>query len=335
MMMILTIFPDVANLIEGFFDNQVTRNAANQYVTFTRDLALFMAPLFYSISFVWSYAKETFKNSGNKPVFFEREKLLRGLIIWGLITLYIPIFGSVELVANKIVDATHSESYREWRVQQGEALKGSQFAEGESDGNSQTTESESEGGGEGDAGMFDLVGALKGALNSLFYSTLEIFAFVIKIVIVLISIILGKVFYILGPFVLLFSILPNNEDKLRKWFNTWLLLLFNPLTCNLLSGFLASLALANTDAALFDGGTADPTGISDLIMGVVIIVMYVLTFWVTSFIVGIADAGKVVSTAVSGAGMVASGGASAAASAAGGSGAAAVPDMKKVSDSAK
>lgn len=334
----MTLLGNAVDFMEGVFNNEAAKRATLDYVRFVQDVCLFIFPLFYSISFVWSYAKATFLNFAEKPKFFDRGELLRGLVIWGLIGLYIPIFGSVDYVAHALVKASIPDNFIEFRENQADIIKNKQAAEGDEDGNVQTEDTPKDS-SEG-PGMLASIGnsiaaALTGALNAFMYAQLEVMGYIVMMIVMLISGVLSKVFFILGPFALLFSILPNNTDKMRKWFNTYLLLLFNPLTCNMLTGFLASLSNANMDS-MMSGELGDPTRISDMLIALVVIVCYVLTFWMTSFIIGSADAGKVLSTATqmagqAGAAMKALGAMTGATKGAGGG----IEPMKKATEDAK
>ena len=306
------------DIVGALFDMPLINAAADDAAAFTSSIALVIAPFFYAVDFVWNFGYHTVDNAGKaQPKFFDKKPLVGGLLIWFLMLLYVPIFGSVRDLVEVINKSTSPSNYVEWKVKHSQLISPVEGKTKEVDDTDKREEDEK--GKENSSSLIDAVGAIQYLTVSskeffenigvvLMQSTFSILGFVVSIVIDGLTIIMSRVFYIIGPLALLFSMLTMFRDKMSKWFGMWLLLLFNPMTTNLLSALIMSMTVASmTDAV--DGSYTYTTGLGVIIFNLIIILCYILSFWVTGFFVGSPDAGKVLSTAGAIASDVASGGA--------------------------
>ena len=135
----------------------------------------------------------------------------------------------------------------------------------------------------------------------LLYRAFAILGYIASILAGGISYLLSKIFYVIGPLAITFSILPVFKDKLDKWFSVWLGVTMNLLTLNLLTTILVSVTMESIEAmgTSVVSGTAIPTGnLSMIFFNAIIFILYALSFWITGYMVGNSDAGKVLSTGV-------------------------------------
>ena len=325
------------DLVKSIFSSDIIVNSVDELTTYTVIVATALLPIFYSITWVWSYAKHSVLGIGEKPKFFEKSDLIRPAILWLLIGTYPYAFGAIEGLAFEIIEKTEPDNYVSWKANQGAlALAIMNNNESAENGANEDTQQSSSSGFP--QVMWDILGAINSLGGSWISGIFAFLGFIVSTVVAGLSYLISKVFYVIGPLAIAFSILPPFKDKLEKWFGTWLAVTLNMLTLNLITLLLISMTLAPLESIGVSLASGDSASLGDgntfavAIFNVIMIVMYVLSFWVTSYIVGSADAGKVLSTAVGAASSLmaysAMKGAGAAAGAAGGgSAASAVPNV--------
>ena len=125
-----------------------------------------------------------------------------------------------------------------------------------------------------------------------------------------------KVLFCVGPLAFAFSILPPFKNNVTAWFATVLNTGFVFTTMNILDAvFYETLYFSDNVIKNSDPGLQGIT--VNLAMNITMIVLYLMSFWLTSKYIGKGDAGRVLSkgvgiaTALVGGAMIAGGGASA------------------------
>jgi hypothetical protein len=139
----------------------------------------------------------------------------------------------------------------------------------------------------------------------------------IKYIVGIIATYMLKIFIVLGPLALAFSILPMFKGKLEEWFGTVLTLGFVFVTYNILDMiFYAHMSGIVNDPAIIAGGTAHNNPTVTFAFDLAYLIAYIMVFWITSKYVGKGDAGRFMTKAVGlatiGAMLLMSGGAAAA-----------------------
>lgn len=119
---------------------------------------------------------------------------------------------------------------------------------------------------------------------------------VVKFIVIYLTQFLIFIFFIMGPYALLFSMLPTFENKLEQWFKTYFTMCFIPVTLNLVDFVFNSLV----EHYIFRDGYANIVGAQFGMIGygLVMIIVYTLPFWITGKIVGSESAGKFLSQTV-------------------------------------
>lgn len=305
---------DIARLL---FDLESLTAGADDATLITVAIAAMLAPVIYTWEFTFNIGKNIIENAGERPKFFDRTRLISGLLVWGLILFYIPVFSFFEYMVSLLVDMTAPEAYFDWKEAHAELISevpGETTDLGDSDLREDGEEQEDD-----SSSLIDMMGGLinvrmaiqegfQSMAMTMTQSLFSLLGFLASIIVDGLSLVIGKVFYVIGPLALAFSISSAFKDKLNKWFGTWLLLLFNPLTTNVLNTILISLTYSQFSEAI-DLDFTFKTGVGVVLFNLIIIICYILTFWITGFYVGSPEAGKILSTAGAMATDVASGGA--------------------------
>ena len=144
---------------------------------------------------------------------------------------------------------------------------------------------------EAKAGVY---GVFQSLLNASFSGLLKILTKMIRGVSIAVSLLLAKLFYVLMPLCLMFSIFPGYEKGFERCFDNYIACHVNLIVLNLLDAIMTSMALLNLKDT-----TGDQT-CSNMIVNTVITALYCLSFWVTSRMIGKSEgSGKILSTVVS------------------------------------
>jgi hypothetical protein len=262
-------------------------------------LGAILAPTFYLMNVVWNFSVTTLKNFGTRPTsMFDRMELIRASILWFILTVgYIPIFGTIVKLGDTlgrysvpkssvVADGKGmlSENYNNQLSKESDASK---------DAKGQQQQSGQESNASEPVTFWDL---LRGGWNTLVLSisgaAWGLASVVVRSIVLMFAIILAKIFYVIGPVVIAFSILPVFKEKFSQWSGVFLNCLCVPFTMNLLDTIIFSvIGKAWTGEAY-----ASPYSIT--IFGVCMTVCYALAFWITSFYCGSSGASKIMSTAV-------------------------------------
>jgi hypothetical protein len=249
-----------------------------------------LIPIFFAFSIIYDMAKRAIGTvDGQKPNYFSKMEFLRlGSLMLMAGPLYIAFFWPLSIITTKIAKVT------EVRYEQVMSSKEDVFKEFEGLDTTQPTAPEEE------LPWYDqlLEKAKQGVnigVNALFMATttpiIAMILAVISTVIKLFAIVMGKIFFVIGPLAIAFSMLPVFKDKMSSWFGVYLNCLFVPLTLNVLDYIYYS------NIAEAFKGTEMINPVVHTCFNIVMIVCYCLAFWITSFYVGSPSAGKVLSTA--------------------------------------
>lgn len=327
-------------VINSFFDTGLLDEGVNDAVFKAILVGSILAPLFFLGSVVWNFATTTLKNVGERPHLFNRMELIRACVIWFILSFgYVPIFGTFARVGEALGRYSISDSKL---VKDGKKVVTEQYTNELKKEAEQSTEetqnepktSEQKLTPDESISTWDIV---KGGINTVVLAVSGavwgLLSVVIRSVVLMFAIIMAKLFYVIGPVVLAFSILPIFKDKVGQWLGVYLNCLCIPFTMNLLDTIVFSVV----GKAYTGESIADPVVIS--IFGICMTICYALSFWVTSFYCGSSGAAKVLSTAVGVAAQAVSAGmgsiAAAGAAKAGGSGGNIIEDTAGTTNKAK
>jgi len=314
-------------VINSFFDTGLLDEGVNDAVLKAILVGSILAPLFFLGSVVWNFATTTLKNVGERPHLFNRMELIRACVIWFILSFgYVPIFGTFARVGEALGRYSVSDSPV---VKNGKQAVKNQFTnELKKEAEQPTDETQNDPKTsdqklttEESISAWDIV---KGGINTIVLAVSGaawgLLSVIIRSVVLMFAIIMAKLFYVIGPVVLAFSILPIFKDKVGQWLGVYLNCLCIPFTMNLLDTIVFSVV----GKAYTGDSIANPMVISTF--GICMTVCYALSFWVTSFYCGSSGASKVMSSAITwgtqmaslGASMLANGAATAASGASGG-----------------
>lgn len=240
-----------------------------------RNVALALLPMFFILTQAWNFIKTSVNNfSEGRAGVFKLSEIIRVGVLWLLVLLFIPIFSWIADFIGIISSYTRLDTIA---TAAGQAEYQKYIASLIGDV-------------EVDKSFWSKA---KTVVNTSFSQIFNALTFaivaVIRLVVESIALMLGKVFFVIGPLVIAFSILPMFKEKLEKWFNVYMTLLLVPITLNILDSLVWLVMNSATIGLSTNAG-------ADLIFGLVIIAVYILSFWITSFIAGTAEAGKVLST---------------------------------------
>jgi hypothetical protein len=286
-------------VILKLFNAGLIDEGVNDAIKITIAIGAILAPLFFIGNVVWNFAVTTLKNAGTRPTsMFDRMELIRAAVLWFILSAgYVPIFGSIASLGEQIGRLTVSnsefvtdgkqklvENYNSQLNKETEASKGA-------NGQKQPQASV-----QPDSGSVSFWSLLRGGWNTVILSisgaAWAVLSMIVRAVVLMFAIILSKIFYVIGPIVIAFSILPVFKDKFSQWAGVYLNCLCVPFTLNLLDTIIFSvIGKAWTGEAY-----ASPYSIT--IFGVCMTICYALSFWITSFYCGSSGAAKILSSAV-------------------------------------
>jgi|GEM_PF-2371480 len=318
-----------SSIVSNFYSDTLIDGATLTATGYSIAVVTALVPILYGFSVVWDIVNRALNTiEGERPAYFSKKELVRlGAIVLIAGPGYLAVFYPLATAADAINHATRPASAIDQNInafidysqnqipQSADTVLGSQPP---------VLPTPGQGGSSGSGFSFGkawdaLVGGVYSIISEILTSITLVIVGIVRNIIVVMSIVLARIFFALGPLAIAFSILPMFKDKIVNWFGVFLNILFVPLTCNLLDVIIFS----NLNVAIRGLTTDSPDMV--LIFNVVMIVCYCLAFWLTSFYVGSSAAGRVLSTAVAGATSVvtglygaAAGGAGAAASGAAG-----------------
>lgn len=161
--------------------------------------------------------------------------------------------------------------------------------------------------------------AIQASVSALGTALLSTIAGLIKIIIAIMSVLIFKILLVLGPLALAVSIIPAFKGQADVWFGTTITAGLVLTTIHILDHLYFVIM-----AATFSAGVNGEFSATDINMmtalSFTMIIMYSMTFWLTSKWIGKGDGGRVITKAITLAAIAASMGAGAAAGAAKGGG---------------
>lgn len=132
-----------------------------------------------------------------------------------------------------------------------------------------------------------------------FHAITSLIIGVIQAVILGIGVVIVKILVILGPFVFAFSILPVFKNQLSTWFGTLCATCMAFTVINILNQIMLQTFQSIFDSSSFNLADEATKQVQYLALDLSIIGAYCSCFWLAGKIVGHADAGKIISKAVS------------------------------------
>jgi len=277
-------------------------------------------------------------NDGNAERFFDKQEMIRSIFLMICIIIYMPVTWSVlgvcEIVCGTIVPSEEIASmnrqmmmqfdetmdvdqnipeevknllalydHPETSVQDREIARDLLRSEFGIDAAASAEERISQYRPNMPNGMLKAMYAIVNLLNPATWTRVVVSAlvslllFLVRMVINFFAINLVKVLVCLGPMAFAFSILPAFRDKITDWFSTLLNAALVFFTLNVLEAIVYGMMWNFSDL------TKNPFEVSQnsqnvMAMQITIIILYLMSFWLTSKYVGKSDAGRVISKAV-------------------------------------
>lgn len=114
-----------------------------------------------------------------------------------------------------------------------------------------------------------------------------------------VGVVIVKILVILGPFAFAFSMLPVFKNQLSTWFGTLCSVCMVFTVINILNRIMIQSFTSIFDSSTFNMADEATKQIQYLAMDISILGAYCSCFWLAGKIVGHADAGKIISKAVS------------------------------------
>lgn len=279
------IFLDISNslLEELFLNNKNFEATIDRYTKINVVLALSLAGIPFLVSTIYHYLASTLYQ---KP--FPLPKFIHSITIVLCIALYKPLMALPTYFLKILDKATYeltNNQYEDRLLKFYDTITGEISTELPDQQQSRNAEQQEQGG---------IYGAFKSLLNASFSGLLKILTKIIRGVSIAVSLLLAKLFYVLMPLCLMFSIFPGYEKGFERCFDNYIACHVNLVVLNILDAIMTSMALLNLKDT-----SADQT-CSNMIINTVITTMYCLSFWVTSRLIGKSEgSGKILSTAVS------------------------------------
>jgi len=242
--------------------------------------------LFLIIAYVYNIAVTLFSSKGRSAINFA--KLGNVVVLSFFLVCYIPLTLGVTEIMKLMEKATRS-SLLEQDVRN--IFDTDSQIEEEADETAGVTEDLSL--KDKMSGLFENVKksakgfVLKILMGELAFDTLKIF---LRLLISKLNQDLIVVFFCLGPFACLFSVLPGYEKKFMTWLTAYVTFLFVPIVFNLLD----LINVASFTYIIEKGGITDFYWRTTT--NAVTLILYILPFWIAGKVVGSADAGRFLST---------------------------------------
>lgn len=242
--------------------------------------------LFFGIAILYNMSSTLFKSNGLKPI--DVSKLARIMVFGILLGAYIPAalftHSTFKLMHEYTKPAiTKAQVLTVYIEKQRNLVEERLIADNEGEELSITDKAQVEWAG--------VKASATTAVSSMFSNTIatELVLTVVQLFVQQITSILMQILFVLGPFSILFSILPGFEGKFFKWFSTYITMCFIPIVYDVLNGII----IAKYSDTLSEFSVSNIAG--SFSMNLVMIVVYLLPFWIAGVVVGSADAGRFLS----------------------------------------
>lgn len=248
-------------------------------------------------------------------------EIARCLALFFCLSLYMPIaktvVGTFEVINqetsltnsqagefSKYVQKSSSEQGEMLSNYQGHSISSNIKAGDDPDGALKKEEENLEQGNEPD-GDTSILKSISMMLNPSNYMALGVHAVfsllvgIIQAVIMAVGVVIVKILVILGPFAFAFSMLPVFKNQLSTWFGTLCSVCMVFTVINILNRIMIQSFTSIFDSSTFNMADEATKQIQYLAMDISILGAYCSCFWLAGKIVGHADAGKIISKAVS------------------------------------
>ena len=248
-------------------------------------------------------------------------EIARCLALFFCLSLYMPIaktvVGTFEVINqetsltnsqagefSKYVQKSSSEQGEMLSNYQGHSISSYIKAGDDPDGALKKEEENMEQGNEPD-GDTSILKSISMMLNPSNYMALGVHAVfsllvgIIQAVIMAVGVVIVKILVILGPFAFAFSMLPVFKNQLSTWFGTLCSVCMVFTVINILNRIMIQSFTSIFDSSTFNMADEATKQIQYLAMDISILGAYCSCFWLAGKIVGHADAGKIISKAVS------------------------------------
>ena len=248
-------------------------------------------------------------------------EIARCLALFFCLSLYMPIaktvVGTFEVINqetsltnsqagefSKYVQKSSSEQGEMLSNYQGHSISSNIKAGDDPDGALKKEEENMEQGNEPD-GDTSILKSISMMLNPSNYMALGVHAVfsllvgIIQAVIMAVGVVIVKILVILGPFAFAFSMLPVFKNQLSTWFGTLCSVCMVFTVINILNRIMIQSFTSIFDSSTFNMADEATKQIQYLAMDISILGAYCSCFWLAGKIVGHADAGKIISKAVS------------------------------------
>lgn len=318
-------------LLDSLLKNEYLSASVIKLVQTTTKIALIIAPLFYILSLGWNYLKSGYDRmvTGKPGPPVDLQQLGRSIVIMFFIISYsaiISAFDSTIMYINSL-SAPNSEQVQEMAAELQSLNK-----KAEKD---MEVKEKVEDGIFGFMSWDEIMRYLdpKRFLLMSFGAIVQLLAMLIKIIVGGIAGILYKFMLVVGPLAAAFSIFPFQRSKLEEWAGTTINAGLVFTTFNLLDHLLHIMMYNIFHSPHLDGVKGFTSYHLVMVVHIVVLVLYLCAFWLTSKYVGKGDvgraAGKLVGLAASAAAASLSAGAGVAGAVAKGGGPEAVAAGKK------
>lgn len=244
-----------------------------------------IAGLFFVLALIWNFASTRIKalwKTEMKPI--NVEELVRTVVLMALIALYPLIFGWVMDVSELMVEVISSDTsdIRAGAVEYKKSMI--------------KIQKEANIGEDGGFSLWSMASSFQGGgftfLSEILLVFTQVLNTIVSVVVHVLAHVISRVLFVLGPLVIAFSIIPMWKDKLEKWFGIFINTLMVAGTLTVLDRIMYG-AINGPFASMLQ---ANPW--NSIAFSLVMVILYLLSFWLTSLFVGSESAAKVLTTAV-------------------------------------
>lgn len=311
------------------YQNKVSKNAAIN--TLAGNIAKWFGIWFGGALFLLSLGLNYYKNVLKGKNTFDWGKVIRDGALYVLLVLYVPVMGGVSWLAdglpwmvkhvsqqaqqeNVYVQFQILANKPEWGLTKTEISNVLTVAKQQSNGQDayknlavllammhKVKEADTQKITDDNSGFFAIGQTLKRLLNSfqnmpknMVIGALILLASIAKFVIFVLLFAMDKILFVLGPLAILCSYFGIFKDKWVTWLSRWLTVKCTMATFVIIDAVLIMIQSTSTLENVYGHVWASP----EFTVGfaVVSIVMYILSFWLTSAWIGSAEAGKFLSS---------------------------------------
>lgn len=261
-------------------------------------IALLLAPILFVVNVMHNFWGTTTSFTGQ---IFNKKELIRLWVVYGFIVIYPAIFTPVMFVvdlvntASSLDDKAYNDYVNAITSYSDNALNYSVSANSgkltvDSLSQNNVVKGQTAGGD-----LLSFFVSPVNFMNMVVNGIVVFFAGILHLVIGTVCVYLFKILYVLGPMAFCFSLSPFSKNQVDIWLGTFLNVGFTLFTFNILQKLMVNQLIASFNS-VGASGTTNPY--TDATFGIVILILYLCCFWLTSKFVGVGDGGKVLSSAM-------------------------------------